>query len=106
MSVTVGQAIARERKKRRLSQKDLAQRVRKEDGSPISPQYLNDIERDRRNPPGQYLLDQFARQLDLPPEYLHLLAGQLPDDLVGGDYEPERARSAFVAFRRTLEGTE
>ena len=33
-----------------LSQKDLAQNI-KYDGLPISPQYLNDIERDRRNRP-------------------------------------------------------
>lgn len=100
--MTVGQAIARARKELGLSQKELARRVRKEDGSAISPQYLNDIERDRRNPPAAYLLDQFAKELGLPHEYLHFLAGQLPEEITAGNYEPERVRSAFRAFRREL----
>jgi hypothetical protein len=36
------------RKKLGISQKNLADRIKKEDGQSISPQYLNDIERDRR----------------------------------------------------------
>lgn len=99
---TVGKAIARARKGSGISQKELASRVRKEDGSPISPQYLNDIERDRRNPPSPNLLDQFARELGLPPDYLHFLARQLPEDIVSGNYEPDRVESAFKAFRRAL----
>ncbi len=104
--MTFGQAIARARKDRALSQKELAQRLLKENGSPISPQYLNDIERDRRNAPSPYLLDQFAAELGLPLDYLHYLAGQLPEDVMGGDYGPERVESAFVAFRKTLRGDE
>lgn len=102
--MTVGQAIAQARKRLEISQKDLARRVIKEDGAAISPQYLNDIERDRRNPPSSYLLDQFAQALDIPHEYLHFLARQLPEDIPEGEYEPERVQSAFQAFRRTLEG--
>ncbi len=100
--MTVGQAIAQARKKAGISQKELAGRIVKEDGGPISPQYLNDIERDRRNAPSQYLLDQFARELDIPHEYLHFLARQLPEDIPPGDYQPDRVRSAFRAFRREL----
>lgn len=101
--MTVGQAIAQARKKLEISQKELARRVTKEDGAPISPQYLNDIERDRRNPPSSYLLDQFAAALEIPHEYLHFLARQLPEDLPEGDYNPETVQSAFRAFRRELE---
>jgi transcriptional regulator with XRE-family HTH domain len=99
---TVGKTIARARKDLGISQKELASRIRKENGSPISPQYLNDIERDRRNPPSPNLLDQFARELGLPYGYLHFLARQLPGDIVSGDYEPERVESALKAFRRAL----
>ncbi len=102
--MTFGQIIAEERKKAGLRQKDLAQRILKEDGAPISPQYLNDIERDRRNPPSGHLLDQFAEHLGLSREYLHFLAGQLPDDIRGGQYDRERIESAFKAFRRELKG--
>lgn len=100
---TVGEAIARTRKDLAISQKELARRIKKEDGSPISPQYLNDIERDRRNPPSSYLLDRFAEQLGLPQEYLHFLARQLPEGIATGDYEPDRVESAFKAFRKALQ---
>ncbi len=100
---TVGEAISRARKDLGISQKELARRIKKEGGSPISPQYLNDIERDRRNPPSSYLLDRFAEELGLPHDYLHFLARQLPEDIDPGDYEPGRVESAFKAFRKVLE---
>ena len=52
---TFGRIIAEARKGLGISQKDLAAKTRKEDGTPISPQYLNDIEHDRRDPPGEYI---------------------------------------------------
>lgn len=100
--LTFGQVIAGARKGAGLSQKDLAGRIVKEDGTPISPQYLNDLERDRRNPPAEHLLRQFAEHLRLAPEYLYFIAGQLPEDLRQGAYGPERVEAAFRAFRRTL----
>ena len=100
---TVGEVIARSRKDSGISQKELARRIKKEDGSPISPQYLNDIERDRRNPPSSYLLDRFAEELGLPHDYLHFLARQLPEDIAPGDYGPQRVESAFKAFRKALQ---
>ncbi len=98
-----GAYLADARKKVGLSQKDLALRILKEDGSPISPQYLNDIERDRRNPPNEHLLNQFASELNLSLDYLHYLAGQLPKDLQNV-HEPEKIKEAFKAFRKTLKG--
>jgi transcriptional regulator with XRE-family HTH domain len=99
-----GQTIGDARRRAGLSQRELAARVRKEDGEPISPQYLNDLERDRRNPPGRHLLRQFAAALDLPEDYLDFLAGQLPEDLRGGSYAPDQVQAAFRAFRRSLRG--
>jgi len=43
-----------------MSQKELAGKIKKEDGLPISAQYLNDIEHDRRNPPSEFLIAQIA----------------------------------------------
>lgn len=103
---TVGKVLAQARKALGTSHKELASRIRKEDGSPISPQYLNDIERDRRNPPSPNLLDQFARELDLPPDYLHFLARQLPEDIVPENYGPDQVESAFKAFRQALRAGE
>lgn len=102
--MTFGQVIANSRKELGISQRELASKVMKEDGNPISPQYLNDIERDRRNPPGDYLLEQFAQQLDLDKDYLYFLAGKLPSELRSGNTTPRQVQEAFKAFRRTLRG--
>ncbi len=102
--MTFDRIITAARKRAGLSQKDLAARIKKEDGTPISPQYLNDLERGRRNPPGPYLLKQLAEELALPYEYLTFAAGQLPEDLRAGGHPPEQVQAAFRAFRRTLKG--
>ena len=100
--MTVGQAIADARKKRHISQKQLATMIVKEDGAPISPQYLNDIERDRRNPPGEHLLGQFARALEIPEEYLYFLANQIPPKYRQvAPKNPLQVRHAFEAFARS-----
>jgi transcriptional regulator with XRE-family HTH domain len=100
-----GQIIAEARKKLGLSQKELATRIKKEDGEPISPQYLNDIERDRRNPPSEHLIAQFARELKLSKDYLILATGSLPQELkqrlTGSD--PDAVEKAFRAFRRNIK---
>ena len=97
-----GHTLAQARRRAGLSQRVLAARILKEDGEAISPQYLNDLERDRRNPPARHLLAQFANALDLPLEYLEFLAGQLPADLRDGTYAPDQVQAAFQAFRRSL----
>lgn len=102
--MTFGETISNARKKTGLSQKDLAALIKKEDGTPISPQYLNDIERDRRNPPSDYILQQLADTLGLSQEYLSYLAGQYPSDLRKLNLPPERVEKAIQAFRRTLKG--
>jgi transcriptional regulator with XRE-family HTH domain len=102
--MTFGQVIASTRKDIGISQRELATKIVKEDGAPISPQYLNDIERDRRNPPGDHLLEQFARQLDLDKDYLYFLAGKLPFELRSDKASLTQVQDAFKAFRRTLRG--
>ncbi len=102
--MTFGQTIAKTRKDLGLSQRELALRIAKEDGTSISPQYLNDIERDRRNPPGDHLLRQLARALGLDEDYLYFLAGKFPTDMRSGAKNPKQVAAAFKAFRRTLRG--
>ncbi|MBI3973613.1 MAG: helix-turn-helix transcriptional regulator [Chloroflexi bacterium] len=101
--MSFGQTIAAARRKAGLSQKDLAARIKKDDGASISPQYLNDLERDRRNPPSEHLLNQFATELNLPLDFLYFLAGQLPLDLRDTTYRPEAVQVAFRAFRKSLK---
>ena len=103
--MTFGQIIADARKKLGISQKDLADRIKKEDGQSISPQYLNDIERDRRNPPSEYMISQFARELKLSKNHLIAAAGALPQELkeIVSDSDPEAVERAFQAFRKQLK---
>ena len=102
---TFGQIIAEARKALGISQKDLAAKVRKEDGAAISPQYLNDIEHDRRDPPGAFLIVQLAKELKLSKEHLTAAAGRWPadilDKLAGAD--PKKVEEAFTAFRKVLK---
>ena len=104
--MTFGQLIADARKQAGFSQKDLAAEIHKEDGSSISPQYLNDLERDRRNPPSDFLLNQFAQVLKLPEDYVFFIAGQFPADLrneAASTRDAGEVVAAFRAFRRTLK---
>jgi transcriptional regulator with XRE-family HTH domain len=103
---TFGQVIREARQRAGLSQRALAAQVRREDGVSLSPQYLNDLEWDRRNPPGHHLLRQFAAALDLPYDYLAFVTGCLPDDLLDGDVEPEVVVAAFTALRHALRRSE
>jgi transcriptional regulator with XRE-family HTH domain len=88
-----------------MSQKELAAKVKKEDGQAISPQYLNDIEHDRRNPPSKFIIGQMAAQLDFDKDTLCLAAGTIPSDLMKmAASSPDRVQLAFKAFRKTVKG--
>jgi transcriptional regulator with XRE-family HTH domain len=99
-----GRAIASKRKDLGLSQKDLAGKIIKEDGMPITPQYLNDIEHDRRSPSSEHIVKQFADVLGISPNVLYWLAGRVPRDLAEKNIPPERIDKAFAAFRKTIKG--
>ena len=99
---TFGSAIIAARKAKGLSQKELAERIVL-DGKAISPQYLNDIEHNLRHPPRGYLLEQFAKELDLDVDLLYFLAKQLPVGLDSNKVSEEQAIAAYRAFRRELQ---
>lgn len=96
-----GKVIAHGRKRKDINQKRLAELVTREDGQPISPQYLNDIEHDRRTPSTE-VIKRLAEVLDLDVDYLHYLAKRWPDDLADAALEPEQVRNLMVAFRMSL----
>lgn len=99
-----GRAIAGARKRKGMSQKALAGLIAKEDGAPITQQYLNDIEHDRRSPSSDHLVRQFAAVLGISEDVLYWLAGRLPAADRRQPVTPERIEQAFVAFRRELKG--
>lgn len=101
---TFGALISEARRAKGLSQKDLARKVKKEDGQAISAQYLNDIEHDRRNPPSEHLIAQMAELLGISKDGLLLAAGTIPEDLQRiARSQPDKVGQAFRVFRRNVK---
>lgn len=103
IEVTFGRAISDARKKMGWSLKELCSRVLREDGDAISPQYLNDIEHDRRSPTSDRMVKQFSEALRLDADWLYYLAGRFPDDIRERRLSSEQVVEAMVAFRRDPE---
>lgn len=104
MARTFGKTISEARKRLCISQKELASRVKKDDGSEISAQYLNDIEHDRRNPPAEIMIVQFADELQLDRDYLCMIAGSIPKDILEKVLRSsdEHVSREIKAFRKKL----
>ncbi|MCG8544645.1 MAG: helix-turn-helix transcriptional regulator [Alphaproteobacteria bacterium] len=98
--MTFGRALAEARKEKGLSQKELASQIkREEDGEPISPQYLNDIEHDRRKPSSDHLIQQFFEVLGIDLDYLYYLADRFPEDIRQKGLSQSQVTKAMRAFR-------
>ena len=98
---TFGRAISQARKALGWSQKVLAQKILREDGESISPQYLNDIEHDRRSPSSDRMVQQFADVLGMEEDWLYYLAGKFPVDLRERKLTQQEVAKAMIAFRST-----
>ena len=98
---TFGRAISQARKALGWSQKELAQKILREDGESISPQYLNDIEHDRRSPSSDRIVQQFAEVLGMEVDWLYYLAGKFPADLRERKLTQREFTAGMVAFRAT-----
>ena len=98
---TFGRAISQARKKLGWSQKELASKIRREDHEPISPQYLNDIEHDRRSPTSDHMVREFANVLKMEADWLYYLAGKFPSDVRERKLSETEVKSLMVAFRKS-----
>ncbi len=67
---TFGEVVAETRRARGLTQKALAARLKKKDGTTIGLAYINDIEHNRRNPPAPHFVAQLAEVLGVPHDVL------------------------------------
>jgi len=101
-ALSFGRRIAKRRKELGFSLKEVADRIKKGDGKPISPQYLNDIEHDRRQPDSEHLIEQLAISLKIPLEVLYYEAGKLGDSIRNPKASEDQIVNAYKAFRRTL----
>lgn len=100
--MTFGRVLREARERARRKQKEVAALVRKENGEPLTAQYLNDIEHDRRNPPPPYIIEQLAAAVEIAPDILYYWAGEIPKDLRGIQTDPELVIKAYRSLRKTL----
>jgi transcriptional regulator with XRE-family HTH domain len=98
---TFGKYISEIRKRKGMSQKQLADLIQREEGGSISPQYLNDIEHDRRSPSSDHMIHQFAGILKVSANYLYYLAGRMPAEVRRVNAPPNQVDKWVSAFRRT-----
>lgn len=102
--MTLGEVITEARKEKRLSQRELAARIKKEDGQPISAAYVNDIEHDRRAPASHHMIEQFARTLDIEVGVLYFLIDKIPPSKFKSKADRNLILNAWRAFERALQG--
>ena len=88
------------RKKAGLTQKEVAERLRREDGRRVLPPYLNDLEHDRY-PPENSVIDQLAKILGVSADVLYFHANRLSEDL-NRAADGADVQAAFRAFRKAL----
>ncbi|HVM21770.1 MAG TPA: helix-turn-helix transcriptional regulator [Sphingomicrobium sp.] len=97
---TFGRAISSARKEKGWSLRELADRILREDETPISVQYLNDIEHNRRSPSSDRMVRQFADALSISADWLYYLAGRFPDDVRQKRLSEKEVDKLMVAFRK------
>jgi transcriptional regulator with XRE-family HTH domain len=98
---TFGQVLREARKKAGITQRELAARLKREDGRPVDPPYLNAVEHDHRYPPEDYLIEQMARIVGISADVLYFHANRQPPD-VKTEADQERLEAAYRAFRKAL----
>ncbi|SKA84351.1 Helix-turn-helix [Caloramator quimbayensis] len=95
-----GEFIAKKREEKEITLREMAKKL------DITPPYLSDIEKDRRNPPEKSKLDLIAQILNLSEDekrYMYDLAGKkrnevspdLPDYIMERDYVRMALRKAM-----------
>jgi transcriptional regulator with XRE-family HTH domain len=100
----LGEIIAEARKEKKLTQRELAARIKKEDGKPISAAYINDIEHERRNPASDHMIEQFAHALDIESGVLYFLMDKIPPYKSKSQADRKVILNAWQAFERALQG--
>lgn len=99
--VTFGSIIAEARKQKKIPLTYCAAMILKEDGIPITHQYLSDIENDRRNPPSNFIIKQMSKILSVPKDILYFYADRFPED-IDKQVKAENILAAFQSFRKRL----
>ncbi len=99
--MTFGEIISKARKDKGLSLKGCASLIVKEDGVPISFQYLSDIENGKRSPTSEHFLEQVSKVLDIPIELLYFHVEKIPS-YVNKSTPQEQVVSAYKNFLKLV----
>ena len=97
-----GEVIVRARKAAGLTQKAVAERLRRGDGRRILPPWLNDLEHGRRYPPENAVIEQLSKILNISADVLYFYASRVPVD-VDGDLDDGTIEAAYQAFRTRID---
>ena len=92
--LTFGQRLREIRRAKNISQRELADRVG------VDFTYLSKIENDRMPAPSGKTIAALARELDVDPDELSVLAGKIPADLV----DVLRQNTDAIKMFRSLAG--
>jgi transcriptional regulator with XRE-family HTH domain len=98
---TFGKIIYNARKHKNLNLRQCAALIMKEDNTPISFQYLNNVEKDRKKPPSEYIINQLSKVLDVPIELLYFYAEIFPKNL-DKNADKDKIIEAYKYFVKSL----
>lgn len=99
--MTFGNLISEARIRKGITLTDCANLIRKSDGTTISVQYLSDVEKNRRKPPSELILNQISTLLDIPIEVLYFYSETFPSG-INKNVSQEKIISAFQGFFEKL----
>jgi transcriptional regulator with XRE-family HTH domain len=99
---TFGQIVREARKKAGITQRELAAKLKREDGRPVDPPYLNAVEHDHRYPPEDFIIEQIAKIVGISADMLYFHANRHPPDVKTEEADQERLEAAYRAFRKVL----
>ncbi len=97
-----GQVLREARKKAGITQRELAARLKRENGRPVDPPYLNAVEHDHRYPPEDYLIEQIAKIVGISRDVLYFHANRQPPDVKTEGVDQDKLEAAYRAFRKAL----
>ena len=101
---TFGGAVRDARQRRFWSVRHVASLIQREDGKAIAPQYLNDIELERRCPTSDHMIHQFSTALEIDSDWLYYLANRIPQDIRLQQYSEQEFKEGIIAFRKATIG--
>lgn len=98
--LTFGKIVLEARKKKGYTLRECVALILKEDYTPITFQYLNELENDRRTP-SEHIIKQISRALDIPVEYLYVYAEMFPKG-INKHASQDKIVTAFRTFVRSI----